>query len=74
MYEVGFLKTYHTRSRVMRSFVQIGRNGKRGSKESEASSQAEESNRAALVDGLGLDARAELIQALIPIGLEAVGD
>ena len=58
----------------MRSFVQIGRKGKRGAKGSEASWQAGRSERAGLVDGLGIDARAELIQALIPIGLEAVGD
>ncbi len=58
----------------MRSLVQIGRQGKRGSKGLKAASQAKRSARAALIDGLGLDARAELIQALIPIGLEAVGD
>ena len=49
----------------MRSVVQIGANGKGGRK---AGARAPEAER------LAIDARAELIQALIPIGLEAVSE
>ena len=49
----------------MRSVVQIGANGKGGRKAGATAPEAER---------LAIDARAELIQALIPIGLEAVSE
>ena len=50
----------------MRSIVRIARSGKRGA--------SQESNRVAVAEGVatGLNGRVELIQALIPLGLEAV--
>ena len=49
----------------MRSIVQIGANGKGGRKAGPPAAEAQP---------LAIDARAELIQALIPIGLEAVSE
>ena len=49
----------------MRSIVQIGANGKGGRKAGPPVAEAQP---------LAIDARAELIQALIPIGLEAVSE
>jgi transposase-like protein len=53
----------------MRSVVQIGANGKGGRKAGPTAPEA-----APQATPLAIDARAELIQALIPIGLEAVSE
>ena len=49
----------------MRNVVRIGAKGKRGTKPPATEAEG---------DRLEIDARAELIQALIPIGLEAVNE
>ncbi len=50
----------------MRSVVRIGRNGKSRARAGEA-----EARKAGLLD---VDSRVEIIQALIPLGLEAVNE
>ena len=65
MNDGGFSQTHQTRSRIVSNVVRIGAKSKRGRKEPAAEAEG---------DRLEIDARAELIQALIPIGLEAVNE
>jgi transposase-like protein len=65
---MGFFKDHQTRSLWMsRSIVRVGRRGK-------GKDRIEGRQAAAEAAMQGLDSRVELIQALIPLGLEAVND
>ena len=64
----GYSKDHQTRSRAMRSMLRVGPKGK-------AAAVNRKAHEALVADAAGgLDSRVALIQALIPLGLEAVND